>query len=285
MHVYQFPALTGRSSTAEKPARGTPGLRSGCRLCENDAMQRLTLTLETAAENLALDEALLDEAEATGAEFLRIWQSPQPIVVVGRSSRVDEEVNLAECACRGIPVLRRASGGAAIVAGPGCLMYAVVLSYERRPETRGIHASHQFVLGRLADSLRPHAPQVAHAGTSDLVLRSDRDQTARKFSGNSLRIKRTHFICHGTLLYNFDLSLISACLGSAPRQPDYRHGREHANFVTNLPLGRDILESALATAWPTTSELTNWPCARTAELATERYRRDDWNLAYGRPRA
>ncbi len=33
----------------------------------------------------------------------------------------------------GIPVLRRASGGAAIVIGPGCLMYALVLSYELRP--------------------------------------------------------------------------------------------------------------------------------------------------------
>ncbi len=95
-------------------------------------MRLLDLTLETAEENLALDEALLDEAEAgrEPREVLRIWESPRPLVVLGRSSQVSHEVELAFCRQQGIPVLRRASGGAAIVAGPGSLMYAVVLSYD-----------------------------------------------------------------------------------------------------------------------------------------------------------
>ena len=254
-------------------------------LCENDTMLRLALTLDTPAENLALDEALLDQAEAAGptAEFLRIWESPEPLVVLGRSSRVTEEIDAAACAQRGIPILRRASGGAAIVTGPGCLMYAVVLSYDRRPEARGIHPSHRYVLDRLADALRPHAPKVAHAGTSDLVLLGgDGVHSARKFSGNSLRVKRTHFLYHGTLLYNFDLSLVTACLRTAPRQPEYRRAREHGDFVANLPLGREALEAALATAWPTAGELKDWPREPVAELVRERYRRDEWNLAYGR---
>jgi len=258
-------------------------------------MHRLTLTLDTPAENLALDEALLDEAtldvptrdqaEAAGpaAEFLRIWESPQPIVVLGRSSRVDEEIDAAACARRSIPILRRTSGGAAIVAGPGCLMYAVVLSYDRRPEARGIHQSHRYVLDRLADSLQPYAPGVVRAGTSDLVLLGGSEVgTARKFSGNSLRVKRTHFLYHGTLLYDFDLPLITTCLRTAPRQPEYRCAREHGEFVANLPVGREPLEAALKAAWPSAGELNDWPRARVAELVRERYRRDEWNLAYGR---
>ena len=47
------------------------------------------------------------------------------MVVVGRSSRLDEEVHLDACRAAGVPVLRRPSGGAAIVSGPGCLMYAL----------------------------------------------------------------------------------------------------------------------------------------------------------------
>src|SRR5882757_11559316 len=113
-------------------------------------MQEVILTLDTPAENIALDEALLDLAEATGpgAEFLRIWESPRPIVVVGRSSRVHQEVDEAACRERGIPILRRSSGGAAIVAGPGCLMYAVVLSYREHPELLDITHAHRFVMGR-----------------------------------------------------------------------------------------------------------------------------------------
>ncbi|MEX2091923.1 MAG: lipoate--protein ligase family protein [Pirellulales bacterium] len=247
-------------------------------------MHRLMLTLDTPAENLALDEALLDEAEAAGpaSEVLRLWESPEPLVVLGRSSRVDVEVDAAACAARGIPILRRSSGGAAIVAGPGCLMYAVVLSYARRPEAHGIHQSHGFVLDRLVDALRPHVKTVARAGTSDLVLGDEDDKNiARKISGNSLRVKRTHFLYHGTLLYDFDLPLIAACLQTPPRQPEYRHARGHGDFVANLPLGRETLEAAVAAAWPTVGELTDWPRERVAELVRERYRRDDWNLGYG----
>ena len=62
-------------------------------------MNLLDLTLETPEENLALDEALLDEADAASrpTEVLRIWESPQPIVVVGRSSRVAAEVATGQC--------------------------------------------------------------------------------------------------------------------------------------------------------------------------------------------
>jgi lipoate-protein ligase A len=249
-------------------------------LCENHAMQRLSLTLDTPAENLALDEALLDTAEATGPdlEILRLWESPEPVVVLGRSSPAHEEVDLPECERRGIPVLRRSSGGAAIVAGPGCLMYAVVLSYTRRPEAAGIHQSHAYVLDRIVAALKAHDNSIARAGTSDLVLAGSDSQPARKFSGNSLRVKRTHFLYHGTLLYDFDLSLIAACLRTAPRQPKYRLARNHSEFVANLPLTRTTLEAALSTVWPTDGELVNWPQQRVTEFVRDRYRLPEWNL-------
>jgi len=245
-------------------------------------MHRLLLTLPTPADNLALDEALLDWAEAIGpqTEFLRVWESLMPMVVVGRSSRVGQEVNQQACADRGIPILRRSSGGAAIVAGPGCLMYAVILSYELRPQLRDIRQAHEFVLGRLAEALKPHIPAARLDGTSDLVL-DDAASAVRKFSGNSLRAKRTHFLYHGTLLYEFDLSLIAECLRMPPRQPDYRQSRSHADFVTNLPLSKALLEQSLIEAWPTTGELDDWPRDRVAQLVEMRFSRDDWNLQFG----
>ena len=118
-------------------------------------MELIDLTLESAAENLALDEALLEaaETEAGPAEVLRLWESPEWVAVVGRSSRVDEEVRLDECQHRGIRVLRRCSGGASVLIGPGCLLYAVVLSCELRPALRMIEEAHRFVLDRTARAL------------------------------------------------------------------------------------------------------------------------------------
>ena len=121
------------------------------------------LTLETPAENVALDEALLEQCDAGDAagECLRLWESPEPLVVVGRGSQVPLEVDVETCRLRRIPVLRRASGGAAIVAGRGCLMYGLVLSYRSRPELRSLDVAHRFVLETIAAALQPIVPGVA----------------------------------------------------------------------------------------------------------------------------
>lgn len=202
------------------------------------------MTLDTAAENVALDEALLDQAEeGCGGESLRIWELTRPAVIVGRSSRLSEEVKLEECRRRGIEIVRRASGGAAIVAGPGCLLYSLILSYAIRPHLRQLDEAHRFVLGRLAKSIGEGVPGVAHLGTSDLAIGEE------KFSGNSLRCKRDWFLYHGTLLYAADLDLIESLLAAAPRQPAYRAGRSHRQFVANLPLPRAALLQAVREAF------------------------------------
>lgn len=277
-------------------------------------MKRLNLTLATATENVALDEALLDAAEEAGQphEVLRIWESGEPMVVAGRSTRVESEIVVPTCRELGIPIIRRTSGGATIVAGPGCLMYAVVLSYQRHPELRDIGQAHCFVLTRLANALSLQDAAIRQAGSSDLVVaglcegntsstpcaaattvtRGTQGASAhaiesrvalqpwRKFSGNSMRAKRNHFLYHGTLLYDFDLSLIARCLRMPPRQPDYRQARHHNDFVTNLPLTKAQLVESLAAAWPTTGEMDNPPLSRVRELVATKFSQETWNLRY-----
>ena len=106
------------------------------------------LTLSTPEENLALDEALLDQAEQSPEplETLRFWEPAALMAVLGRSSHAEVEVDQEACRSDGVPVLRRASGGATILTGPGCLMYALVLSYELRPTLRAVDVAHHVVL-------------------------------------------------------------------------------------------------------------------------------------------
>jgi len=239
----------------------------------DEAMKLLELTLPTAAENVALDQALLDAAEEGGFadDVLRLWEPAGPMVVVGRSSRVQDEVDLAACNAAGVPVLRRASGGAAIVSGPGCLMYAVVLRYAEREHLRLLDELHRHVLGTLAKAAGTLIGGVEYLGTSDLAI------AGRKFSGNSVRCKRSHFLYHGTLLYGFDLSLIGRLLRMPPRQPDYRAGRKHVDFVINLPVAGGALRGAMAAAFGAEQSLPDWPRDLTERLAAARYLREAWN--------
>ena len=239
----------------------------------NSCVRYLDLTLSTPAENLALDEALLEEAEAAGCpqETMRVWEFDRPVVVVGRSSRVQREVHGDACRELEIPVLRRISGGGAVVAGPGCLMYSLVLSYRRRPALRSLDHAHCIVLGTLAAALTPLAPGLQPRGTCDLAVGE------RKVSGNSVRAKREHLLYHGTLLYDFPLELIGRCLAMPPREPAYRGSRPHEAFVANLTADAATIRRALQTAWEAVETCGDWPAALTARLAAQRYGRREWN--------
>ncbi|HEX6739337.1 MAG TPA: lipoate--protein ligase family protein [Vicinamibacteria bacterium] len=203
-------------------------------------MRVLDLTLPTPRENLALDESLFRELEAGGGECLRFWESPAPFVAVGRGGRIEEEVDLAACADAGIPVLRRASGGGAVVLGPGCLCFALVLRHEGRPDLRDVARSYERLLDPIAAALA--LPGLARVG-SDLAL------GGRKVSGNAQLRGRLGLLHHGTLLHGFERSLLPRLLREPRRRPRYRGQRGHLEFVGDLPLPSKALKLALAAAW------------------------------------
>jgi lipoate---protein ligase len=243
-------------------------------------MYQLPVTLETPAANLALDEALLDAAVAgeLAGDVLRLWEPADYFVVLGRSSSAEGEVRQDACRADGVPVLRRASGGATVLAGPGCLMFAVVLDARRWSVLCGIDRAHEFVLGRNAAALSPLATGVARSGTSDLTLSANtfNGGPPRKFSGNSLRLKREHLLYHGTILYDFPLQRVGRWLAQPARRPEYRGERGHGSFLTNFPARREALMAALMDAWQAHEPLADWPQGRTEELAARRYATTMW---------
>jgi lipoate-protein ligase A len=213
-------------------------------------MYHFRFPVETPALNVALDEMLLAAAESGGlpGEVLRLWESRSFAVVLGKSSPASE-IHADACAADSAPVLRRASGGAPVAIGPGCLMYALVLDRRKRPELRGIDGAHQLVMSRMVGALCRLVPVVGRLGTCDLVLPGDNGAPPRKFSGNSLRVKRDWVLYHGTVLYDFPLDRIERWLATPRRQPEYRAGRGHGTFVTNFPAPRAAIEQALIAAW------------------------------------
>jgi lipoate-protein ligase A len=234
-------------------------------------MRYLDLTLPGPSANLALDEALLLEAEAgRGGEVLRLWEWPAPAVVLGAGGVLGDDVDEAACRADGVPVLRRSSGGGTVLWGPGSLMFSLVLRYDRAPELADLHGSYRFILGRVAEALGGAAAGVGLEGVSDLAV------GGRKFSGNAQQRKRAHLLHHGTLLYAFDLGRVGRYLKAPPRQPDYRARRDHAAFLCNLPLTADELRRRLRAAWGAAEEVRDWPQEAVWRLCEERYDRDEW---------
>jgi lipoate-protein ligase A len=229
-------------------------------------MQLLDLTLPSAAEDLALDEALLLEAEAgRGAEVLRLWEPPAPAVVLGSGCKLAEDVDEDACRADGVPVLRRSSGGGTVLLGPGCLCYSLVLAYARDPMLADIRPSYRFILGRVTAAMGG-----AQEGVSDLAA------GGLKFSGNAQQRKRLHLLHHGTILYAAELPLVGRYLRQPARQPEYRANRPHEAFVRNLAVPRGQIVAGLRRAWQADEPPAGWPEAEVRRLVRERYERQEW---------
>jgi lipoate-protein ligase A len=234
-----------------------------------DALRMLDLTLPELAANLALDEALLLQAEAgTGCEVLRLWEWPAPAVVLGSGCRLAEEVNEDACRTDAVPILRRSSGGGTVLLGPGCLLYSLILRCDRAPELAQIRSSYCHILRRVCRALG--VAGAAPAGTSDIAV------AGRKFSGNSQQRKRGHMLHHGSLLYAFDLAAIGRYVRPPPRQPDYRRGRSHEEFLYNLGLPATELKEGLRRECDANQPLTDWPRSMVAELVAQKYSSPQW---------
>ena len=193
-------------------------------------------TFESPEENLAFDELLLEG----GCEALRFWESPVPFVVLGRSGKIEQEVNVNVCRMAGIPIVRRSSGGGTILQGPGCLNYAFVLSLAARPELINVEDSYGIVLSRVVRALS--VPGLKVLG-SDIILGDE------KVSGNAQRRSRGWLLHHGTLLYRADIGLMEQVLREPERQPVYRQRRTHRDFVSELNLTAEEMKRCIKAAW------------------------------------
>jgi lipoate-protein ligase A len=67
------------------------------------------------AENMALDEALMDRARRTGVWLLRVYSWVKPTISIGRNQTARGRYYLDRIADRGIDVVRRPTGGRAIL--------------------------------------------------------------------------------------------------------------------------------------------------------------------------
>ncbi len=237
-------------------------------------MRLLDLSLDTPGENLAMDEAILDAVESgQSPATLRFWECPIRFVVIGSAQTLHKEVDEEHCAADGVPVLRRCTAGGCVLQGPGSLNYALMLPYAEFPETRDLHQSYRFILDRIAGALKSLGVSAKHEGVCDLAV------SGLKVSGNAQRRKKQSFLHHGTLLYRADYDGMARYLREPLDRPDYRGGRNHRDFVGELPPTPEALRAAVRCAFFAEEP----PASPTAEenssirrLVAEKYGDAEW---------
>ncbi|MCP4573541.1 MAG: hypothetical protein GY838_14380 [bacterium] len=205
-----------------------------------------------------LDDQLLRGVREERAPRFRLYRWEGVAVVIGRGGKQQLELDRAALAADRVPLYRRPGGGCAVVLDPGNLVVSVGLPL---PGIGGItsaftHLSDWF-RAALADC---GVPGVRQRGVSDLALDD------RKLGGSCIHRSRDLLYYSTTLLVDPDLDLVARYLPHPPREPEYRAGRPHGEFMGSLR-GMGLIDDRAAFA----SSLKA-ACAESLPAAWERSR-------------
>ena len=233
------------------------------------------IQIETTSHDPFFNQAFEDYVFRTYREgdVLLLWRN-RPAVVVGCYQNICREVHMRALLDRGIPVVRRMSGGGTVYHDLGNLNYTLIsdqtgpLDYNRclEPVIRALNA-----LGVPAHKNR----------TCDIAV------DGKKISGSAQKIAGGRVLHHGTLLFDSDLSLLDEITTGRKNDAFCSKGTESAICtVTNLrPYLQDDCEivtfaKRLAEQLlPPVSEqirLTEQQLAEVRQLADEIYHAWDW---------
>ncbi|WP_300786995.1 lipoate--protein ligase [uncultured Desulfovibrio sp.] len=227
------------------------------------------------AVNLALEEVLFRRLGPDFAGCFLLWQNG-PSVIVGRHQNTREEVDTAWLAERGVPVVRRNTGGGAVYHDLGNLNFSFM---EYAPERSRMD---------FARYLEPVCAALARLGvTARLTGRNDLEAGGRKISGSAQSLRAGRVLHHGTLLVNLDFADMVAALSVNPEKYRSRGVASVRARVTNISEHWDAgstmedLREALAACCAPGSVLRDVPpdVLREAEgLAAAKYRTWEWNF-------
>lgn len=161
----------------------------------------------TAAENMALDETLLElKGQGKSSNTLRFLQFSPRAVLVGYHQSLKEELRIPYCREAGIDMNRRITGGGAILFDENQLGWEVIC--DKSVFDVNIPDSRLF-----KTLCRPTIEALGRLGVpADFRPRNDIEINGRKISGTGGTESEGAFLFQGTLLVDFDVNTMLKAL-------------------------------------------------------------------------
>lgn len=189
------------------------------------------------------DRELIDPGAVDADWFF--WVPDRPYLVLGQSNDAEKSLYTGLVEQDGVTVMKRPSGGESVILTPKTLVLAVRLISHRLDNPQVYFKRiNQLIIDGLSEA---GVKGLAYRGISDITIGQ------KKILGSSIYRKKHLVFYHAVLNVSEDISLIARYLRHPGKEPDYRLGRAHHDFVTSLhaagyPLPpeqiRDILEKA-----------------------------------------
>ncbi|MCJ2670612.1 MAG: lipoate--protein ligase family protein [Candidatus Thermoplasmatota archaeon] len=236
-----------------------------------------------AFHNMALDEAVL-EARRDGRvrPTLRLYGWSPPAVSIGYFQRLDGEVHTQRCEDLGIDVVRRITGGGAVLHDKE-VTYSVIASETDDSIPRGMLESYRLICAGIIVGLRSLGIEAGLSG-NDIVVGSE------KVSGNAQNRKWGVILQHGSIFLDADYGTMFSVLNVASEQVNRGKTCMLRGRMTSMRElgGKDLdfrtvsshlvkgFEQALGIAF-SSEEPTKEEMERAKSLARTKYSTPEWN--------
>lgn len=147
-------------------------------------------------------------------------------MVLGRGNHAATEVYEQLCQQENIPILRRRGGGGTVLLSPGILVISLAKQVAHQYRIKEYFQQiNTYIIEALQSLGIPHLTQQGH---SDICIRD------RKILGSSMYRSKSLLFYTASLMVTNDLKLIDRYLKYPSKEPEYRRGRSHRDFLTTI---------------------------------------------------
>ena len=172
------------------------------------------------------DDDIIEAVQAERTPKVKIYRPDETAVVIGKGGKPEKELQLDAINLDSVNIYRRYGGGCSVVIDPGNAIVSAVVP------TEGIGSNRRYfriLTEWLKAGLRQTGFEAAdNAGTSDIAI------GGKKISGSCIYRTRDYLYYSAALLIKPDKESMDRWLKHPPREPEYREGREHGDFVGSL---------------------------------------------------
>ena len=146
------------------------------------------------AWNMALDEALLTNSADHDTPILRIYGWQPPCVSIGYFQSMEEEVDVLKCSNMGVDVVRRITGGGAVLHE-----FELTYTFITKNYPANILESYELICEPVVLCMNRLGYNAKYVPLNDIVVDN------KKISGNAQTRKNNTLLQHGTILLAVDI--------------------------------------------------------------------------------
>jgi lipoate---protein ligase len=227
----------------------------------------------TAALNMAIDEALMESIGQV--PVLRIYGWQPPAVSIGYFQSIKEEVDLEMCNEIGIDVVRRLTGGGAVLHE-----FELTYSFITKQYPRNIMESYRWICEAIVISINRLGFDASFVPLNDIIVKG------KKVSGSAQTRRNGVLLQHGTLLLGVDVDKMFCVLKVPSEKLRDKIIKDVKERVTSLAgTTFDDVALSLKTNFATkfdaklqADSLSTEEISRARWLAERKYSSKEWNL-------